>query len=58
MGHNPKLIAAVLAALAPASLALAQLRIVTLNASNSSTANSGPRTGMNLILSAIGSSVK
>lgn len=35
----------------------AQLRIVSLNASNSGSTNSGPRTGMQTILSAIGSSV-
>lgn len=39
------------------ALASAQLRVVSLNASNSATATSGPRAGMNTILSAIGSTV-
>src|SRR4051812_32751027 len=56
---RPYLHAAVAASigLITGSPGLAQLRIVTMNASNSSTTNSGPRTGMNLILSAIGSTV-
>ena len=40
-----------------AAPALGQLRVVTMNSSNFDSANSGPRTGMSTILSAIGSTV-
>jgi hypothetical protein len=40
-----------------ASVTCAQLRIVSVNASNRATVTSGPRLGMGTILSAIGSTV-